>query len=126
MTYVFSCFVPPAYGASRPSEVTASELNSLLSQNRVKVVDTRAYMDYSISHIGGALSLPARYLGTRMSELNSYGNILLITEDAKEEKAVIGQIRKAYPKKTIILLKGGINDWFDAGYHVDNDLPHGC
>ncbi|ADD68847.1 Rhodanese domain protein [Denitrovibrio acetiphilus DSM 12809] len=106
--------------------ITAEELYELDKTRRAVIIDTRRYLEYSITHIPGSLSIPLKYLGNRLSILAGKDNIVLVSVSEQAEAEALSIIRAEHSDMNIKLLKGGIKTWIKHNYPISIKMPHGC
>jgi hydroxyacylglutathione hydrolase len=95
-------------------ERIAHETGALKLDVRGQIVFAKGFVTNSINiGIDGGF---APWVGTLIPDINQ--QILLITDEGREEESVIRLARVGYDN-TIGYLKGGINAWKDAGKEVD-------
>ncbi len=101
-------------------DITARELADRLSQgNDIKIIDVREPHELEISHLAGAILIPLGQLASRLSELNSADEIVLICKAGTRSTRALEILHSAGFRK-IKNLKGGINAW---AQEVDASLP---
>jgi len=92
-------------------DITATELAKRLKQgNHLKLIDVREPHELEISHIDGAESIPLGQLASRMSELDSAEEIVLMCKMGSRSTRALEVLHSAGFRK-IKNLKGGINAW---------------
>ncbi|MGE4266787.1 MAG: rhodanese-like domain-containing protein [Deferribacterales bacterium] len=107
--------------------VSAQELLKITgASSKFVYYDLRTYLEYSIVHVPKSINLPMQYLKNRMDEIGGHDEIILIANDEKEAALASQMIKSRYPDKTIRFLGGGIGSWINAGYPIQNEIPHGC
>ncbi len=108
-------------GSAGPDwDITARELADRLSQgNDIKIIDVREPHELEISHLAGAILIPLGQLASRLSELNSADEIVLICKAGTRSTRALEILHSAGFRK-IKNLKGGINAW---AQEVDASLP---
>ncbi|MES2284986.1 MAG: MBL fold metallo-hydrolase [Bacteroidota bacterium] len=95
-------------------EAIANETGALKLDVRGQIVFSKGFITNSINiGIDGGF---APWVGTLIPDINQ--QILLITDEGREEESVIRLARVGYDN-TIGYLKGGINAWKNAGKEVD-------
>jgi adenylyltransferase/sulfurtransferase len=101
-------------------DITATELAERLTEgNGIKIIDVREPHELEISHIEGAEVIPLGQLASRMSELDSAEEIVLICKMGSRSIRALEVLHSAGFRK-IKNLKGGINAW---AREVDPSLP---
>ena len=118
------CGVPAhdheAGSAGADWDITATELAKRLKQgNHLKIIDVREPHELEISCIEGAELIPLGQLASRMSELNSAEEIVLMCKAGTRSARALEVLHSAGFRK-IKNLKGGINAW---AREVDPSLP---
>ncbi len=101
--------------------LTPSEFSTVWESLNALVLDTRKKEAFSAAHIPGAVFIGlddnfAPWVGTLIPDLNQA--ILLITEEGREEEAVIRLSRVGYDNP-VGFLKGGMDAWIAAGNKVE-------
>jgi adenylyltransferase/sulfurtransferase len=101
-------------------DITATELAERLEAgNGIKIIDVREPHELEISHIEGAVVIPLGQLASRMSELDSAEEIILMCKMGSRSTRALEVLHSAGFRK-IKNLKGGINAW---AREVDPRLP---
>ncbi len=101
-------------------DITARELVDRLAQgNDIEIIDVREPHELEISHLEGATLIPLGQLASRLSELNSADEIVLICKAGTRSTRALEILHSAGFRK-IKNLKGGINAW---AQEVDASLP---
>lgn len=101
--------------------LSPSEFSTVWESLNALVLDTRKKEAFSSAHIPGAVFIGlddnfAPWVGTLIPDLNQA--ILLITEEGREEEAVIRLSRVGYDNP-VGFLKGGMDAWIAAGNKVE-------
>ncbi|MCD8553486.1 rhodanese-like domain-containing protein [Seleniivibrio sp.] len=118
---------PEQVNRNNKASISAPELSAMMGKSSKFVYyDLRTYLEYSIVHIPKSINLPMQYLKNRMDEINGHNEIVLLANDEKEAALASQMIKSRYPGKTVRFLSGGINSWINAGYPIQNEIPHGC
>ena len=101
-------------------DITAQELAERISlDNGPKIIDVREPHELEISKIEGATLIPLGQLASRMSELNSAEEIVLMCKVGTRSVRALEILHSAGFRK-IKNLKGGINAWASE---IDPSLP---
>jgi molybdopterin/thiamine biosynthesis adenylyltransferase/rhodanese-related sulfurtransferase len=101
-------------------DITAPELAERLKQgNGLKIIDVREPHELEISHIEGATLIPLGQLASRMHELDSAEEIVLMCKVGTRSVRALDVLYSAGFRK-MKNLKGGINAW---AREVDPSLP---
>ncbi|HBX70936.1 MAG TPA: molybdenum cofactor biosynthesis protein MoeB, partial [Chloroflexi bacterium] len=101
-------------------DISATELAERLGgSNPPKVIDVREPHELEISRIPGAELIPLGQLASRMSELNSADEIVLMCKAGTRSTRALDVLYSAGFRK-MKNLKGGINAW---AREVDPSLP---
>jgi adenylyltransferase/sulfurtransferase len=101
-------------------DITATELEARLEQgNDIKLIDVREPHELEISRIERAELIPLGQLASRMSELDSAQEIVLMCKMGSRSTRALEVLHSAGFRK-IKNLKGGINAW---ARQVDPSLP---
>jgi adenylyltransferase/sulfurtransferase len=101
-------------------DITATQLaDRLKSGNHLKLIDVREPHELEISKIEGAEVIPLGQLASRMSELDSAEEIVLMCKMGSRSIRALEVLHSAGFRK-IKNLKGGINAW---AREVDPSLP---
>jgi len=101
-------------------DITATRLAERLEQgNGLKIIDVREPHELEISRIEGAELIPLGQLASRMSELDSADEIVLMCKMGSRSTRALEVLHSAGFRK-IKNLKGGINAW---AREVDPSLP---
>jgi adenylyltransferase/sulfurtransferase len=101
-------------------DISATELAERLNQgNDLKLIDVREPHELEISHIDGAEIIPLGQLASRMPELDSAEEIVLMCKMGSRSIRALEVLHSAGFRK-IKNLKGGINAW---AREVDPSLP---
>jgi hydroxyacylglutathione hydrolase len=103
----------------KPLDAVEFELTA--NTTRALVLDTRNPEDYAKGFIPNSISIGlngnfAMWVGELIKDINQ--EILLVTDEGKEEESMIRLSRVGYDN-TIGYLKGGFNTWKKAGKEVD-------
>jgi hydroxyacylglutathione hydrolase len=101
--------------------LSVKEFQTAWKSNDALVLDTRHKEAYCESHIPGSIYIGlddqfAPWAGTLIPDLSQ--PILLITDEGKEEEAVVRLARVGYDN-TLGYLKGGVKAWSAAGLDTD-------
>jgi molybdopterin/thiamine biosynthesis adenylyltransferase/rhodanese-related sulfurtransferase len=111
---------PDLGSAGNDWDISATELaHQLKTNNNLKVVDVREPHELEISQIPGSILIPLGELASRMSELDSADNIILMCKSGTRSTRALEILHSAGFRK-IKNLKGGINSW---AREVDPSLP---
>ncbi len=101
-------------------DITAIELAERLEEgNALKIIDVREPHELAISRLDGAELIPLGQLASRMSELDSADDIVLMCKAGTRSKRALEVLHGAGFRK-MKNLKGGINAW---AQEVDPSLP---
>jgi molybdopterin/thiamine biosynthesis adenylyltransferase/rhodanese-related sulfurtransferase len=101
-------------------DITASELaERMKKEDGLKIIDVREPHELEISHIEGAQLLPLGQLASRLSELNSADEIVLMCKAGTRSARALEILYSAGFRK-MKNLKGGINAW---AQDIDPSLP---
>ncbi|MCJ7703202.1 MAG: molybdopterin-synthase adenylyltransferase MoeB [Anaerolineales bacterium] len=101
-------------------DITALELAERLKQSSdLKIIDVREPHELEISHIDGAMLMPLGQLASRLSELNTVDEIVLMCKVGTRSIRALEILYSAGFRK-MKNLKGGINAW---AMDVDPALP---
>ena len=105
--------------ASKP--LTAEEFELVANETHALVLDTRDAEDFSKGFIPNSVNIGlegsfAQWVGEMIPDVKQ--EILLITDEGKEEEALTRLSRVGYDQ-TIGYLKGGFKTWKEAGKEVD-------
>lgn len=101
-------------------DITALELADRLARdNGLKIIDVREPHELEISHIQGAELIPLGQLASRLSELNSADEIVLMCKAGTRSTRALEILYSAGFRK-MKNLKGGINAW---ARDVDPEMP---
>ncbi len=101
-------------------DITATELAERLAQgNGLRLIDVREPHELQISRIEGAEIIPLGQLASKMSELDSAEEIVLMCKMGSRSKRALEVLHSAGFRK-MKNLKGGINAW---AREVDPSLP---
>jgi hydroxyacylglutathione hydrolase len=101
--------------------LTASEFEAAAADKEVIVLDVRKPEEFAAGHIPGSVFIGidgqfAPWVGTIIGDLRT--PLLLVTPQDREEETVMRLARVGYDN-CIGYLKGGINDWINAGKPTD-------
>jgi adenylyltransferase/sulfurtransferase len=111
---------PDEGSAGADWDITATALaESMKTDNDLKIIDVREPHELEISHIEGAVLIPMGQLASRLSELNSADDIVLICKAGTRSTRALEILHSAGFRK-MKNLKGGINAWASE---VDPSLP---
>jgi adenylyltransferase/sulfurtransferase len=92
-------------------DITATALAERIKQgNDLKIIDVREPHELEISHIEGADSIPFGQLASRLSELNSADDIVLMCKSGTRSTRALEILHSAGFRK-MKNLNGGINAW---------------
>jgi molybdopterin/thiamine biosynthesis adenylyltransferase/rhodanese-related sulfurtransferase len=101
-------------------DITATELAERMKKgDGLKIIDVREPHELEISHIEGAQLLPLGQLASRLSELNSADEIVLMCKAGTRSARALEILYSAGFRK-LKNLKGGINAW---AQDIDPRLP---
>lgn len=91
--------------------IAASELVSLMNQDRAILVDVRSTNDFNQGHIHGSINIPHNALASRTSELEKHKSSLIVLTDQMGQHA--GSAGGLLTKQgyNIRRLGGGISQW---------------
>jgi molybdopterin/thiamine biosynthesis adenylyltransferase/rhodanese-related sulfurtransferase len=111
---------PDEGSAGADWDITATALaERMKTDNDLKIIDVREPHELEISHIEGAVLIPMGQLASRLSELNSADDIVLICKAGTRSTRALEILHSAGFRK-MKNLKGGINAWASE---VDPSLP---
>jgi len=101
-------------------DITAQELAERLAHgDKLRLIDVREPLEVEISHLEGSDLIPLDQLPSRLSELESSQEIVLICRAGIRSVRALGVLIKA-GFRNVKNLKGGINAWAE---NVDTSLP---
>jgi adenylyltransferase/sulfurtransferase len=101
-------------------DITATALAERLEQsNDLKIIDVREPHELEISHLAGTTLIPLGQLASRLSELNSADDIVLMCKAGTRSTRALEILHSAGFRK-MKNLKGGINAW---AKEIDPSLP---
>jgi adenylyltransferase/sulfurtransferase len=118
--YVQFCGVHPAEALGSNREITPAELRDKLHDgDSVVLLDVREPHEWAISHLEDALLIPQGDLPTRMSELNTADEIVLMCRSGERSARALGLLHDAGFRRLKNLV-GGINAWART---IDPTMP---
>jgi adenylyltransferase/sulfurtransferase len=100
-------------------EITPPELQERLQHNHLRLIDVREPHELAISSLPQAENIPLGTLASRLSELDSAQEIVLMCKSGARSGRALELLVSAGFKK-VKNLKGGINGW---AQEVDTKLP---
>ncbi len=100
-------------------DITAPELAERIKQNHLRLIDVREPHELQISALSNSENIPLGLLASRLSELDSAQEIVLICKSGARSARALELLAGAGFKK-VKTLKGGINAWASE---VDPSLP---
>ena len=83
-------------GSSVP-EVSTEVLEQILKDQSAVVLDTRPYLEWSISHIPGALNVGTDKLTSRLVKFSVYARFMRPPHISKTQRRVVGKIDSVWP-----------------------------
>lgn len=102
------------------SEISSKELQQLLSVSaNIQLLDVREPHELEISSMEKSKLIPLGQLSSRLSELESSQEIIIICKTGSRSKRAMEILTGAGFKK-VKILKGGINEWAQS---IDPSLP---
>ena len=115
------CGVPGHHTDEMPSEwdISALELEKRLKERDLLLLDVREPHELKISAIPGTKNIPFGELASRMSELNTAQEIVLVCRTGNRSLYALEILLGAGFRK-ISNLEGGVNEWAED---VDSSLP---
>jgi len=118
--YVQFCGVHPAEELGSNREITPAELRDKLHDGgKVVLLDVREPHEWAISHLEGALLIPQGDLPTRMSELNTADEIVLLCRSGERSALALNLLHDAGFRRLKNLV-GGVNAWART---IDPTMP---
>jgi adenylyltransferase/sulfurtransferase len=118
--YVQFCGVHPAEELGSNREITPAELRDKLHDGgNVVLLDVREPHEWAISHLEDALLIPQGDLPTRMSELNTADEIVLMCRSGERSAHALKLLHDAGFRRLKNLV-GGINAWART---IDPTMP---
>ncbi len=118
--YVQFCGVHPAEELGSNREITPAELRDKLHDGgNVVLLDVREPHEWAISHLEGALLIPQGDLPTRMSELNTADEIVLLCRSGERSALALNLLHDAGFRRLKNLV-GGVNAWART---IDPTMP---
>ena len=100
-------------------EITPAQLQERLTHNNLRLIDVREPHELAISALAGAQNIPLGTLASRLSELDSAQDIVLMCKSGARSGRALELLVSAGFKR-VKNLKGGINAW---AQQVDSTLP---
>jgi len=100
-------------------EITPPELKERLKDNHLRLIDVREPHELAISSLAMAENIPLGTLASRLSELDSAQDIVLMCKSGARSGRALELLVSAGFKK-VKNLKGGINGW---AKEVDPQMP---
>jgi len=114
------CGIPACDHTSEEWDITASELSARLKAGApMRLIDVREPHELEISRLEGAELIPLGQFASRLSELDSAEEIVLICKSGTRSARALEILASAGFKK-VKNLKGGVNAW---AVKVDPSLP---
>jgi len=115
------CGVPGHHTDEMPSEwdISALELEKIIKERDPLILDVREPHELKISAIPGAKNIPYGELASRLSELNTVQEIVLICRTGNRTLHALEMLLGAGFRK-LLNLENGINEWAED---VDTTLP---
>ncbi len=115
------CGVPGHHTDEMPSEwdISALELEKIIKERDPLILDVREPHELKISAIPGAKNIPYGELASRLSELNTAQEIVLICRTGNRTLHALEMLLGAGFRK-LLNLENGINEWAED---VDTTLP---
>ena len=91
--------------------IFASELVTLMNQEKAVLIDVRSANDFNQGHIHGSINIPHNTLAGRTSELEKYKSSLIVLTDQMGQQA--GSAGGLLKKEgyNVRRLSGGISQW---------------
>jgi len=100
-------------------DITAPELAERVKNNHLKLLDVREPHELEISALPNAVNIPLGALASRLSELDSAEDMVILCKSGTRSARALELLVSAGFKK-VKNLKGGINAW---AQEVDKSLP---
>jgi rhodanese-related sulfurtransferase len=102
-------------------EMNPQQVNHYLQNNTSPplLLDVREPWEYNICHIKGAKLIPMKTIASKINQLNSEQEIIVICHHGVRSR-MVGQFLEQQQFKQIINLSGGVNQW---AKDVDINMP---
>lgn len=99
-------------------DVSVSQAKDMIDSGGFFLLDVRTQEEYDAGHISGSTLIPVEVIGTRLDEIPKDRKILVYCRSGRRS-ADASQILIDNGFKQVYNMKGGINEWTNAGYEVE-------
>lgn len=113
---IFLLGKPPEYATALPANISVDEASELFKQGAF-MLDVRQPEEWAQGHIDGAILIPLGELESRISEIPTDRDVLIICRSGNRSTQARELLRSAGLTRTTSIM-GGMNAWLAAGLPV--------
>lgn len=113
---IFLLGKPPESAAALPANISVDEASELFKQGAF-MLDVRQPEEWAQGHIDGAILIPLGELESRISEIPTDRDVLIICRSGNRSTQARELLRSARLTRTTSIM-GGMNAWLAAGMPV--------
>ncbi len=113
---IFLLGKPPEYATALPANISVDEASELFKQGAY-MLDVRQPEEWAQGHIDGAILIPLGELESRISEIPTDRDVLIICRSGNRSTQARELLRSAGLTRTTSIM-GGMNAWLAAGLPV--------
>jgi rhodanese-related sulfurtransferase len=104
-----------------------TDLQTLMNDKSCMVYDTRTFTEYTEGFVPGAINLALRFVEREQAVIPRDKTVAFIATDEHELLQLYGLLLDlGLDSSNIRMLNGGISAWKDAGFEVEEFVPHVC
>ncbi len=91
--------------------LSTHQVTALINRDEAILLDVRDAKDFQLSHIAGAMNIPAGALDTRLAELEKHrAKIIVVTDKMGQQASVVGRKLRRLGFQ-VRRLQGGMGEW---------------
>lgn len=91
--------------------LSTHQVTALINRDEAVLLDVRDAKDFQLSHIAGAMNIPAGALDARIAELEKYRTkIVVVTDKIGQQSSVVGRKLRRLGFQ-VRRLQGGMGEW---------------
>lgn len=107
--------------------ISPTSLQALMKDESCMVYDTRTFIEYTEGFVPGAVNLALRFVEREQAVIPRDETVAFIATDEHELLQLYGLLLNlGLDPSNIRMLNGGISAWKDAGFEVEEFVPHVC
>jgi rhodanese-related sulfurtransferase len=110
-----------------PIKISSEEIYDMMNEESWYIFDMRTNLNYIISHMPEARSIPMFMLEKRMKEIPKNAKIVLIFKNSEDtEKGWNLLIENGYDNNLLRIFSDTMAEWIADGYPFEDTIPVRC